>query len=450
MNRQTIISAIVSTLVLWSVSYNAHAAPNAPQLPQADMSDLTTAEPAKSVAAQAKAAPAAKADAAKKSTVVAKLTPIAATGTMLSLGKVDTEVESELTIITARLTKTPAWKTVDIEDHGTFLQVKLQGTTIPSSGEFLDGNGPYLKKIATFQLGADDGALRLFINQDAAKAKLATTAELLGDRVVITIDHKKLEQLIQPTKEKTAAAADQIVSQTAVKTDTPSPSEVIAANHTKDVAPDSPTTGGSLESLNLKDKLVGAAVFCAGMLVLLLGAQIFKNRKLKSRRSGKSAEGFEPAAMKILSNISISARQKLSLVQVGSQQILLGVSPDNITYITTVETKPRAGAQQSFGNHLLNANPDAEVKLKTVDAALSKPARKPADAGTTARPALKARTIQSNAQPTTTRINVGVGDEGVADMRARGVKNDRGQADQPFDDITKLIRDRLRNLPPSP
>jgi len=129
------------------------------------------------------------------------------------LNKVESEVENDLTLVTAKLSAQPAWKQLEVEDHGTFLQIKMPNTAIVTSGEFLDGNGPFLKKIASFQVTENDGALRLFLNQDAAKAKLATTAEILGERVVITIDHKKLEQLIQPSAPKKANSEDKLQEQ---------------------------------------------------------------------------------------------------------------------------------------------------------------------------------------------------------------------------------------------
>lgn len=396
----------------------------------------------------------------------------------LALGKVDIEVENDLTIITAKLTRQPTtWKELQIEDHGTFLQIKLPLTTIPNSGEFLDGNGPFLKKIATFQIGNDDGALRLFINQDAAKAKLATTAELLGERIIITIDHKKLEQLIQPvTKEKPTLAAS-----TEATTVLPAPAAALAAGKSADQpttvtespleaagavstakvlsGAESEATTPADDRLDLKGKLVTATLFCAAMLVMLVAAQIWKKKRRMSGKTFKGSTAMEPAPMRILSNLSLSSRQKLALVQVGNQQILLGVSQDNINFLTNVEsganrTKPN---QASFGNHLLNADPNAEVKLKSTESLTRPVQRRPADAATTTTPAARPAAPRPKSvgpetakAPTNSRVNYAVGDDGIADLRAKGIKNDKGESDQPFDDITKLIRDRLRNLPPSP
>ena len=399
----------------------------------------------------------------------------------LALGKIDTEVENDLTIITAKLSRQPTtWKELQIEDHGTFLQVKLPLTAIPNSGEFLDGNGPFLKKIATFQIGNDDGALRLFINQDAAKAKLATTAELIGERVIITIDHKKLEQLIQPgPKEKpvTVASAEvttvlpapapaTVATKTAEQPAATVESPLEASKAAMSVSTAKAVTGAEAEAigpgedkLDLKGKLVTATLFCGAMLVMLVAAHVWKKKRRMAGKTFKGSTAMEPAPMRILSNLSLSSRQKLALVQVGSQQILLGVSQDNISFLTNVESGANRAksTQASFGNHLLNADPNAEVKLKSTESLTRPLQRRPADAATTttaARPAAprpKAVGPETPARPvTSSRVNYAVGDDGIADLRAKGIKNDKGESDQPFDDITKLIRDRLRNLPPSP
>lgn len=429
-----VVSLAIITMISYATKLDAAGFPKGPQAPLQELENAAAATPKNSQE--------------KKSTSDDQKS--------LSLGKIETEVENDLTIITARLSRQPAWKDLVIEDHGTFLQIKLPATAIPNSGEFLDGNGPFLKKIATFQVGNEDGALRFFINQDASKAKLATTAELLGERVVITIDHKKLEQLIQPVVKEQPLKTEPVIA-TAPKLDAAPAEQQVTAAAQSAAKVETPAAGplvGSNDSLDLKGKLVTAAIFCAAMLAMLIGAHFLKNRRRKSGKAFKGSPVIEPAAMKILSNINLSARQKLALVQVGSQQILIGVSPDNITFLTNVEsTKPKP--PQSFGTHLLNANPNAEVKVKAPEPSAARPQRTPQEASVTgtSRPvAPRPKAIgpdQSRPQPSS-RVNYAVGDDGIADLRSKNVKIDKTHTDQPFDDITKLIRDRLRNLPPSP
>jgi flagellar biogenesis protein FliO len=339
----------------------------------------------------------------------------------ITLGAVTTEIDGDLTIVTARLNRSPDWKNLDIEEHGTFLQVKLPNTQVPASGEFLDGSGPFLRKLASFQTGVDDGALRLFINQDAAKAKLASSAELLGDRIVITIDHKKLEQLISPAENKVTPALVQPVSsgdqQPALAAAEPStPAQVDNKRST------------ALPSQNLHTQLTKGAAVCALLFIVLLGAQFFKSRKARRGGTAKSSDYLEPATMRVLSSISIGQKQKLTLVQVGGQQLLLGVTAESINLLTSIDQ--RATTAQ-FSRALENANPDAEIKLKSPAELTPATKRQPLTAST-----VKARSLG----PTKgSSINVAIGEDGPVNVRSNSKKDD---------DITKILRDRLRNLPP--
>ena len=348
---------------------------------------------------------------------------------VMSLGNITTEVEGDLTIITARLNKSPDWKEIALEEHGTFLQIKLPQTQIPASGEFLEGNGPFLRKMATFQLPEEDGALRLFLNQDAAKAKLATTAELLGDRVIITIDHKKLEQLIAPPAAKVEpTSADEIIAKTTVDKGTQAPSDIIAGSS----KPSKETVKEATPGFDLQGQVTKVAAFCGGLFILLIGAHIARLKRRKVRSNFSSSENFEPVAMRVLSNISIGQKQKLTLVQVGGQQILLGVGPESINLITTIESRSK---QSNFAGHLQAANPNAEIRLKAPEE-ISPP--RPAKRTMTA--SNSTTNIRVEGPIKGGRVNIGVGEDGPRNMNAQPMRKD--------DDITRLLRDRLRNLPP--
>jgi flagellar biogenesis protein FliO len=410
----------------------------------------------------------------------------------LTLGKVDVEVENDLTIVSAKLSKLPPWKDLAVEDHGTYIQVNLPETYVPTSGEFFDGNGPYLKKMAAFEVSDKVGALRLFVGQDAAKVKMATNAEVLGERLVVTIDHKKLEQLIDVnksesrSKEATSVVAT-VVSDASAKTsvepakvdvtsDTLSTGKIDTQSTRKGSEVNDATesavlsdrekvvtkkidgakssnandvqVGEHIEQFNFQGKLIGVAAFCAVMLMGLIATTLLKKKSLRRKKQSGMQDRVEPASMRVLSSINVSARQKLQLIQVGQQQILIGVSTDQISYITTVEPTRRNGNESPFSKQLLQANPNAEVKLKAVDQIAEKPAqRRPAEASTVGGPG---RTEKQGATVQSKRIAFGVGDDGIENLNRRSAKTDIGTADQPFDEITKLIRDRLKNMPGSP
>jgi flagellar biogenesis protein FliO len=349
-----------------------------------------------------------------------------------TLGSVTTEVEGDMTIITARMNNSPDWKDVVVEEHGTFLQVKLPGTIIPSSGEFIDGNGPFLKKIATFQIGDSDGAIRLFVNQDGAKAKLATTAEVLGDRIVMTIDHKKLEQLIAPpakAKSDAPTAAD-VIAKTSVESSQPAPSDLISAAGT--IQGESKPNSKSEPVQHLYNKLTKVAGFCAALFFAFLAVHQLRTKKGKKRSSSLATDEIEPATLKILSTINLGQKQRLSLVQVGSQQVLLGVSSESINMLTTIESRPTA----SFASQLQMANPNAEIRLKAPDELpQQRPQRRTLPTG------INSSTTSSKGNASaSSSINIAIDDDGPRVTTTKSVKKE--------EDITRILRDRLRNLPP--
>lgn len=341
----------------------------------------------------------------------------------LTLGAVTTDVDGDLTIVTARLNRSPDWKNLELEEHGTFLQVKLPNTHVPASGEFLDGSGPFLRKLASFQTGVDDGALRLFINQDAAKAKLASSAELLGDRIVITIDHKKLEQLISSNDSKIAPAAAQPAVSNNAQATAASP---IAAQSNASTTEAKRST--ELPSQNLYTQLTKGAAVCAILFIALLCAQFLRARKIRRGGIAKNGDYLEPATMRVLSTIPIGQKQKLTLVQVGGQQLLLGVTSESINLLTQIDSRPSVA---QFSKALENANPNAEIKLKN-PAELNAPTKRQPLTASTVKPRTLGPTKGSN-------INVAIGEDGPVNVRGNSKKDD---------DITKILRDRLRNLPP--
>lgn len=349
--------------------------------------------------------------------------------TVITLGSITTEVEGDLTIVTARLNKSPEWKSLEIEEHGTFLQIKLPQTQIPASGEFADGSGPFLRKLASFQLGNDDGALRLFLSQDAAKAKSATSAELLGDRIVVTIDHKKLEQLVSPGASDPSAglkltdAATGAVSTTAPVTDGPSATPVVGASSDQNSAPNANASASTFHT-----QLTKAAAASAVLFLIFLGVQFFRTKQRRSKSSGKHSGHIDPVTMRVLSSIPVGQKQKLTLVQVGDQQLLLGVSSDSINLLTNISSQSMT---YPFSKALETANPDADVRLKSPAELASPSSRK-----TLPTPAVKGRSVGPSRGGS---INIGVGENGPVDMKSSSKSED---------DITKILRDRLRNLPP--
>ena len=441
-----------------------------------------------------------------------------------TLAGVETESDTGMSVITAKLNLKPKWRKLDTEDHGSFVQVILPGTVIPKPGTFYDGAGPVIKKVAVFQVTPSDGAIRFFTSGEAAKVKVATTAEVLGDRVIITVDHKKITDFPPATREKIAAndpvaqksafdpdmlpafdkikvpTADHVVANTPVRTDIPAPAlqvkETSEANAEPAAAVVSTSAANQAASVNMPDfvlpaaatgekaaaepklavgsnvpdlggKLSGIAVF-SGVMLILMGVLYFMKPLLR-RRSLNAADG-EMIKMKTIATMPLAAKQRLALVQVGGQQILLAISPDNVNYITTIATFNTAGptvpsaqvpraalpkavqheqlSRDQFSVQLLNAENDGAVEMRRAQATQKRTLPLSSAAATGKAVGKSSTTSQTKAelpqkQPARKSINIAIGDDGIKRRKDPG----DASSEKPLEDITRLIREKLKNLP---
>lgn len=425
---------------------------------------------------------------------------------LVTLGLIDAETDPQLPSITIRLNQKPTWtKLSEIQNHGAFLQLTLPGTIVPEPGKFFDGVSPYMPKIAAFQLTPSDAGIRFFINQDAAKTKEALTAEVLGERIVLTLDVKKLGQsvavaavssspdfiekdLIGPPA-PSAISAEQVIARTAVQSDEPAPSErfksTASNSHSKE-STQTLATGG----IDLQGKMVRMAAFSAVMLGLLLVTWLAK--PYLKRRAGLKGDlsSSDNLTMKTLSTLALAPRQKISLIQVGNERLLIGISPDQITFLSAIgastptpplrmqhpaPTAVTQGMPAEF-TKLLSASQDVEMSpapvLKNLPGndpeTLASPTRR-----AVTRPPMPSphgAPVRSKRPVSGQRINIGVGENGIEDMSPAAPPQrprDRPQqvaqgpqarkpSEEPFgstgdgqkaiDDVTRLIREKLKNL----
>ena len=83
-----------------------------------------------------------------------------------------------------------------------------------------------------------------------------------------------------------------------------------------------------------------------GVLVLVIGLILGLAAVL--RRHGGVAQKRVPGAISVLSATSIGARERLLLVEVGGQQVLLGAAPGRIQTLLVLD-EPVAGVEQVQG-----------------------------------------------------------------------------------------------------
>lgn len=215
---------------------------------------------------------------------------------------------------------------------------------------------------------------------------------------------------------------------------------------------------GANAGIDLREKLVQVTLFFGAMFGLLLLS--FAMRSTLRRRT-RAATGEQPIDMKMLASLPLAARQKLSLVQVGDERILIGVTPESVTFIANLSKQV---APAGFGKILADAEqlaasareprtlpmaPAPKPKLKDLpgndeESLREKPASRPM-----ARVAQAAAPVPAAKKPAPQRVNIAVGDDGPKEVAA--VKRSKPADDKPasresVDDVTKMIRDKLRQL----
>jgi len=310
-----------------------------------------------------------------------------------------------------------------------------------------------------------------------------------------------------------------------VNNDIPAPSEILASSPTKALVPETPVTPANSETdaaapaavasvaatsatpateapskpvksigqnvPDLSGKLTGVAIF-SGVMLVLFGILYLLKPALRKRRGGQS--GAAELTMKTLATMPLASRQKLALVQVAGEQILLAISPDNVNFITTIGPSTNVSAAQrgravepvrlsggapaatlsQFTKALAGTDADDAIEARrrpivTRSANQILPATKRGSASTE-----RVGHTKSASEPSLERrrgINVAIGDEGITKIDApsinsgaarrteksarvgasggtTGTRGPTRQDERPLDDITKIIREKLKNLPP--
>ncbi len=372
----------------------------------------------------------------------------------ITIGLIDGESTEDMSVVTVRLSTKPTFAKLEIQDHGTFLQLLLPGTITANPGHFYDGNSPVIKKIAVFQTTQTEAAIRLFLTEDAAAVKSATEAAVMDSRIVITTDHRELKKLL---------AAQPLVANSDANTIAP---QNLGASSLATKGASAPAIQPTVaqpkkDPFNYKDKLVEITIFAAVMFFLLILAVSIKPL-LRKRQMHIQGDAF--VSMKVLSNLNLAPRQKLSLIQVGSEQFLVSVSPTKIEFISKVgdtshksfNSAPRPIlAANDPSIHAITARNGTQAQLPQQKRALrdSEPSRiektgpilEPAhreakESAPTPSPRMRPGRKSQNS------IQVQISDEGIKDLRSQNKSNAEGPAGS-IDDVTRMIREKLRNLP---
>ncbi len=406
-----------------------------------------------------------------------------------AIAKIDGESDKSLSIVTVALTGKPDWQNPTVEDHGTFVQVLLPNTVVPTPGTFLDANSPYITKIAAFQVSnalsgqTTDAAIRLFVNRDAAAVKQALVSEILADRVVVTLDHKKLEMVLTSTNHISTPAASESKMDAE---STPTPADLVRAESIQDKDPATDQAGSwsgvGVKVPDLSNKLAIASGFSLFMLAILgivykwrrinpfsqmtstttskssRFKNIIKHRVPESENGDDFVRDVSKLTMKTISSMAVGPRQRLTLVQVGNETVLLSISPTGVQFLTTVGSGQRT-SQPEMAQANQSAAPRNMQRLAESNSRSFEERLEPEDLEEVHAPksqlSAEAPRAQSVRAPLkvnprqgatiTKKVRVAVTDNGITTLDTTDTT--ASIASKPSDDITRLIREKLRNLP---
>ena len=352
-----------------------------------------------------------------------------------TLNAIDSDATPGTSLINIRFNKKPSLKNLKLESHGSFLQLNLPNTIVAEPGKFYDLQGGKLSKAAVFQINEKDSALRLFVNTDASNVLKATTADILGDRIAITVDHKKLAGIVAKDPATTAVTglptADQIVKSTNVATDIPAPSGVLAEKN--------PTIAHA-NAFDFKSKLYTVALFSGIMLLALLILYFAKPILLRKKLGGQDVN---VPTIKTIATQALGPKQKLALIQVGDEQLLIGVGQDSIQLIKTinqntpsVQTSMPAPTQMAQENNPYTLEPTKPRRIK--GAITKQPKPKPQ----------QPRPIKpQNDEVPGTSFEARISDDGIEQKRRPRSAVARSKPDETIQDVTRIIREKLKHLP---
>ncbi len=406
---------------------------------------------------------------------------------LLTLGPIDGESDEKSSVITLRYDTKPGFAKPVVEAHGSFLQVVLPNTLVLKPGVFQEANSPYIRKFAPFQLDEDTAAIRLFVSKEAENLAPAVSVDILENRVLIVVDHAKAEKALvqnfQGVPVKGGPSPQDVVKQTEVRSDIPDPISLIGANKeigaavgpqkpsddslavspvkasdvstlTKEAKADgasaaqaakaalaasSPEAMAPKATDNLDTKLMIVTAFSAFMLLVLIGLKSWRKVAAKTIPPGADL------SLKTIATHALGPKQKITVIQVGNEQILLGISPDSINFLTSLKPQVEAPGlgrmpiDTSLYQKTLTPSP-RRAALNDGAEPLQRPLAKEVKAP-------RENKASSTGVEPGSSIRYGVGDEGIKNYKSSRTQAKAEANDESLEDVTRLIRKKLKDLP---
>lgn len=330
----------------------------------------------------------------------------------IRIDEIKAESDSESTLVSTIFKGKFEQSELNIEAHGTFIQVKIPKAIAVESGKFYEGNSPYFRKIAIFQINSDTVGVRLFATQETSSLVDSMSTDILKDRILIHLNHKSIS--------KTTAATDQAPVATVDPAET---------NIEKNSSIEEILEPKNMTPATLKEKLIYTSIISAIFFTLCIFTLVFK--KFLSRNRVREGSVIT-SPMRTLAIHPLAPKRNLTLVEVANQKILLAVSPEGINYLTTIDPQPPTPPQTanfSQPSQLVQPKITREVngasKHTTLDHGVPKKEVR--------QKSIAEKVLQKDSKPNeAVRTKIG---------------SDKNGSHRTIEDVTNLIRSKLKDLP---
>ena len=388
------------------------------------------------------------------------------------IGHIDGEASEKISLVTIRLNGKIQGEKPVITAHKSFLQFNLQNTMTPKPGDFIDLKGPLLKKLIAIQTDEKNTVIRIFTKINAEEIIKASEIDFLNKRIVFSVSHQalsdfkglavKTEKKVSDKKDSTPPPAELEKDRRSVKKagkqntpwNSPAPVRLESNRHY-----------GYSENRVFNQYIVKMAWISFTLIVFLLAAlsirRVFRNKKIL----GTSAAAVP---MQTLNDLVLAPRQKLSIVQVGKERLLLSVSPDGISLLSHMDDlrkndsgkssaiRPEAAltSRGSFSALLKSPLPATQGRTRTGSNAQSLDSGRRKEAsrtnGKATGTARKILVEKKRRQGAGKSVGYAITDDGVSELSIKHAEersDETSSAEKAIEDVTQLIREKLKSLP---
>ena len=244
-----------------------------------------------------------------------------------TLGEIASDSDEQTTFITTYFSGLNKYENINIENHGSFFQIRLPETIVPDPGKAYQLNNLFVKTAMVYQIEPRIAAVRLFIDKEKNNIIGKSKIDLMDDRLVFTIDHNRLSAGNQNKKEDKTVSVNNIIDKIEVRNDV-----------------DDPVNNGKKDNqisteISIQNTFTKLAYFLGASLILFI---LFITNRLLKKKAIYYRDGRKEEMMTLVASKNLSPKHKLTLVEIKGQHVLLGVSPDQVNFITNIGSENNA------------------------------------------------------------------------------------------------------------